>query len=183
MSRPDGVVTAVSRSSRYTFTKPVQDAIRLVAGSGVEGDVHAGPTVRHRSRMRREPGAPNLRQVHLLQSELHAELQSQGFAVGPGDIGENVTTRGVDLLGLPTGTRLLLGDEAVVEVTGLRNPCIQLDRFAPGLTGAVLARDEAGALVRKAGVMAVVLADGQVRPEDAVQVILPSPPHVPLAPV
>ena len=126
----------------------------------MRGDAHAGGTVRHRSRVRKDPTAPNLRQVHLLHRELFDELAAQGFAVGPGDIGENVTTAGVDLLGLPVGTRLHLGDEAVVDLTGLRNPCAQLDDFQPGLMAAVLDRAEDGSLVRKSGVMSVVVAGG-----------------------
>jgi MOSC domain-containing protein YiiM len=149
----------------------------------VEGDAHLGKTVKHRSRVARDPSQPNLRQVHLIHAELHDELQATGFAVSAGQMGENVTTRGLDLLGLPTGTRLRLGKTAVVEVTGLRNPCIQLDRFQPGLMAAVLERDEHRALIRKAGVMAIVLADGEVRPGDSIVVELPPAPHRSLEPV
>lgn len=177
------VVTAVSRAAGHTFSKQTQHTIRLRAGLGVEGDAHQGRTVRHRSRVARDATRPNLRQVHLVHAELHDELRAQGFAVAPGDIGENVTTRGLDLLALPAGARLRLGEAAVVEVTGLRNPCVQLDRFQPGLMTAVLDRDERGRLVRKAGVMAVVLAGGDVRPGDPIAVELPPPPHVPLEPV
>jgi MOSC domain-containing protein YiiM len=179
----DGTVAAVSVSAAHTFSKPNAPRIRLVAGLGVEGDAHAGVTVKHRSRVARDPSQPNLRQVHLVHAELHDELRGAGFTVAPGDIGENVTTRGVDLLAFPTGTRLRLGPQAVVEVTGLRNPCVQLDRFQPGLMAAMLGRDAAGALVRKAGIMAVVLAGGEVRPGDAVRVELPPGPHRPLQPV
>jgi MOSC domain-containing protein YiiM len=178
-----GVVAAVSRSGSHTFSKPSSSMIRLVAGLGVEGDAHAGTTVKHRSRVRRDPSQPNLRQVHLVHAELHDELAAAGFVVRPGDIGENVTTRGVDLLGLPTGTRLRLGRDAMVEVTGLRNPCIQLDAFQDGLMAAVLGRAEDGSVVRKAGVMAVVVLGGEVRPGDPVEVLLPDEPHVPLIPV
>ncbi|HEX6747271.1 MAG TPA: MOSC domain-containing protein [Longimicrobium sp.] len=176
-------VTAVSVSPAHTFSKPNADVIRLLAGLGVEGDAHLGVTVKHRSRVARDPTQPNLRQVHLVHAELHDELRDAGFTVRPGDMGENVTTRGVDLLALPTGTRLRLGDEAVVEVTGLRNPCVQLDRFQPGLMSAVLDRDEHGELVRKGGIMAVVIAGGRVRPGDAIRVELPPGPHRPLQPV
>jgi MOSC domain-containing protein YiiM len=179
----DGIVTAVSLGAGHAFSKQPHPAIRLVAGHGVEGDAHAGATIKHRSRVARDPTQPNLRQVHLLHAELHDELCGRGFHLAPGDIGENVTTRGVALLALPAGTRLHLGGGAVVEVTGLRNPCAQLDGFAPGLTAAVLDRDEHGALVRKAGVMAIVLTGGEVRPGDAVRVELPAAPHHPLAPV
>jgi MOSC domain-containing protein YiiM len=178
-----GLVVAVSSSPVHEFSKGSHDVVRLLAGLGVEGDAHAGTTVQHRSRVARDPSAPNLRQVHLVHAELHDELRERGFDVQPGDMGENVTTRGVDLLALPTGTRLRLGAEAVVELTGLRNPCVQLDRFQPGLMSAGLDRDEHGGLVRKAGVMAVVLAGGEVRPDDVVRVQLPAGPHLPLAPV
>jgi len=178
-----GTVQAVSCSPTHTFAKPNQKSIRLLTGSGVEGDAHLGETVKHRSRVARDPSQPNLRQVHLIHAELHDELRAAGFAVSVGQMGENVTTRGIDLLGLPTGTRLRLGKTAVVEVTGLRNPCIQLDRFQPGLMAAVLSRDEHGALIRKAGVMAIVLADGEVRPGDPIIIELPPAPHRSLEPV
>jgi MOSC domain-containing protein YiiM len=179
----DGVVTAVSRSARHTLTKPNQDNIRLLAGLGVEGDAHSGTTVKHRSRVARDPSQPNLRQVHLVHAELHDTLKQQGFAVAAGQMGENVTTRGIDLLGLPTGARLRLGDTAIIEVTGLRNPCAQLDRIQPGLMGATLERAADGSLIRKAGIMAVVLKGGDVRPGDPIRVELPADPHRLLAPV
>ena len=178
-----GVVTAVSRAADHTFSKINVPHIRLLAGLGVEGDAHLGRTVQHRSRVARDATQPNLRQVHLIHGELLDELRAQGFDVVPGVLGENVTTRGVDLLGLPTGAQLRLGNEAVVEVTGLRNPCVQLDRFQPGLMAAVLDRGEEGNLVRKSGVMAVVRAGGDVRPGDSISVDLPAPPHSPLQPV
>jgi MOSC domain-containing protein YiiM len=178
-----GIVTAVSRSATHSFTKPNTGSIRLVAGLGVDGDAHRGATVKHRSRIAKFGGTPNLRQVHLMHAELFDELREAGFAVSAGQMGENVTTAGVDLLGLPTGTRLHLGGEAVVEVTGLRNPCRQLDNFQPGLMAATLDRDANGNLVRKAGIMGIVLADGEVRPGDAIQVELPPEPHQPLEPV
>lgn len=179
----DGTVAAVSRSPEHTFGKAPRDGIRLLAGLGVEGDAHLGETVKHRSRVARDPTQPNLRQVHLIHGELHDELRAAGFTVAPGEMGENVTTRGIALLALPAGTRLRLGDEAVVEVTGLRNPCVQIDRFQPGLMAAVLDRDAHGGLVRKAGVMGVVLAGGDVRPGDAIRVELPPEPHRALEPV
>lgn len=176
-------VIAVSRGPRHAFSKAPALAIRLVAGLGVEGDAHAGQTVKHRSRVARDPTQPNLRQVHLIHAELFDELAGQGFDLGPGDIGENVTTRGVDLLALPEGARLRLGEAAVVEVTGLRNPCLQLDRFAPGLMRACLGRDADGQPVRKAGVMGVVLVGGETAPGDTVAVELPAGPHRRLRPV
>ena len=175
-----GTVTAVGRNATHTFEKPTGDGIRLLAGLGVEGDAHMGETVKHRSRVRQDPTRPNLRQVHLIHAELHEELRAAGFDVPAGGMGENVTTRGIDLLGLPTGTTLHLGDTASVQVTGLRNPCKQLDDFQPGLMQAVLGRDEAGNLVRKAGIMGVVLAGGEVRPGDEVRAVLPPGPHHPL---
>jgi MOSC domain-containing protein YiiM len=172
-----GVVTAVSRSRGHSFSKPNELFIRLVAGLGVEGDAHLGQTVKHRSRVRADPTQPNLRQVHLIHGELHDELRAAGFDVAPGEMGENVTTRGLDLLGLPAGARLHIGDEAVVQVTGLRNPCVQLDRFQPGLMAACLARAADGSLIRKAGIMSIVLTGGDVRPGDPIRVELPSGPH------
>lgn len=174
------VVVAVSRSASHTFSKPNAASIRLVAGLGVEGDAHAGETVKHRSRVARDSSQPNLRQVHLVHAELIEELRESGFRVAPGDMGENVTTSGIDLLGLPTGARLQLGASAVIEVTGLRNPCAQLDAFQDGLMAAVLDRDSEGNLVRKAGIMAVVISGGEVRPGDRIAVELPPPPHRPL---
>lgn len=176
-------VVAVHRSDSHSFSKYPEDAITLVEGLGVDGDAHAGTTVKHRSRVKRDPAAPNLRQVHLLQSELFDELVAQDHAVFAGDLGENVTTRGIDLLALPAGTLLQLGAQAQVEITGLRNPCSQIDRFQPGLTAQVLDRDANGAVVRKAGVMAVVRRGGRVQAGDAIVAQLPQPPHRPLEPV
>jgi len=178
-----GSVVAVHASGGHTMSKPARESIRLLAGLGVEGDAHMGETVKHRSRVARDPSQPNLRQVHLIQAELHDELRSTGFDVAPGAMGENITTRGIDLLGLPTGARLRLGTGAVVEVTGLRNPCEQLDGLQPGLMGAVLGRDDQGALIRKAGVMGIVIAGGTVLAGDPIEVELPALPHVALAPV
>jgi MOSC domain-containing protein YiiM len=181
--RLSGIVTAVSRSGTHTMRKPNEESIQLLAGLGVAGDAHQGETVKHRSRVKRDPTQPNLRQVHLIHAELHDELRDAGFTVSAGEMGENITTRGVDLLKLPAGARLLLGDTATVEVTGLRNPCAQLNGIATGLMAATLDRDEVGNLVRKAGVMGVVLSGGEVRPGDAIRVELPSAPHQPLEPV
>ncbi len=176
-------VVAVSRSPRHRFTKDVVDSVLLVEGHGVEGDAHAGATVQHRSRKRWNPQLPNLRQVHLLHAELLDDLRVQGHDVSPGSVGENVTTRGLDLLALPAGALLRLGRDAVVEVTGLRNPCVQLDRFSDGLMEATLRREADGALVRLAGVMGVVRTGGEVRPGDGVTVELPAGDLVPLKPV
>ena len=178
-----GRVAAVSRSASHSMVKGNAEAIRLLEGLGVEKDAHAGVTVKHRSRVARDPNQPNLRQVHLVHAELHAELRQSGLDVAPGEMGENVTTEGVDLLGLPTGARLRLGDEAVVEITGLRNPCAQLDKIRPGLMKATLDKDEHGNLIRKAGIMGVVIAGGLVRQGDPIAVELPPEPYRPLEPV
>jgi len=179
----EGKVIAVSLSQGHSFSKPNQARIVLLAGLGVEGDTHAGEKVQHRSRVAKDPNQPNLRQVHLIHAELHDELQAAGFDVSAGQMGENITTRGLDLLGLPSGTHLHLGDNAVIEVTGLRNPCEQLDNFQQGLMKAVLDRDAQGNLVRKAGVMGIVLTGGEVRVNDTIRVELPPEPHQPLKPV
>ena len=176
-------VIAVSRSATHTVTKRNCAGIRLEAGLGVADDAHRGVTVQHLSRIARDPTTPNYRQVHLIHAELFEELAKSGFEIEAGLMGENVTTRGVDLLALPTGARLRLGADAVVEVTGLRNPCLQLDGIAPGLMAATLARDAAGELVRKAGVMGIVIAGGEVRPGDAIEIELPRAPHRVLVPV
>jgi MOSC domain-containing protein YiiM len=176
-------VIAVHRNETYTFSKPTRASIRLIAGLGVEGDAHCGATVKHRSRVERDPTRPNLRQVHLIHYELFDELRAAGFSVTPGDIGENVTTRGIDLLSLPAGTLLRLGADAIVEVAGLRNPCYQLDDFQKGLMAATLDRDASGRLIRKAGIMAIVRHGGEVRAGDAIGVELPPAPHQPLRPV
>ncbi len=176
----DGVVVAVSRSETHKFSKLNQASIQLLTGLGVEGDSHMGKTVKHRSRVAVDPTQPNLRQVHLIHAELHDELQAAGFEVAAGQMGENITTRGIDLLSLPTGTKLYLGNTAVVELTGLRNPCTQLDRFQSGLMTAVLGRDEQGNLIRKAGVMGIVVVSGKVNPNDSIHIELLPPPHQPL---
>jgi MOSC domain-containing protein YiiM len=176
-------VVAVSLRAGHHFSKTPSLGIRLLAGLGVAGDAHMGETVKHRSRVRKDPTQPNLRQVHLIHAELFCELRAKGFVVHPGELGENVTTSGIDLLALPTGARLHLGASAVVEITGLRNPCIQIDKFQQGLRAATLDRDAEGNLIRKAGIMAIVIADGDVRPGDAIRVAMPAAPHRPLQPV
>jgi MOSC domain-containing protein YiiM len=179
----NGIVEAVAKAPRHQLGKRVVSDIQLFAGLGVGGDAHAGVTVKHRSRARVTPDASNLRQVHLIHAELFDELATQGFAVGAGVMGENVATRGIDLLDLPRGTRLKLGDTAVIELTGLRNPCAQLDQHQPGLMKATLEKRADGTLVRKAGVMAIVLHGGNVRNGDPIAVTLPAEPHVRLEPV
>lgn len=177
------IVVAVCASAGHSFSKARCESINLLTGLGVEGDAHLGVTVKHRSRVAADPSQPNLRQVHLLQAELFDELAEQGFDVEPGGVGENITTRGIDLLGLPRGARLRIGEAAVVEITGLRNPCKQLDNFQSGLMKAVLDRDDAGALVRKAGVMAVVITGGLVKAGDGIGISMPAVPHLKLEPV
>ncbi|MEU1404548.1 MOSC domain-containing protein [Streptomyces sp. NPDC005728] len=173
-------VTAVSSNGEYSFTKPNRESITLLTGLGVEGDVHAGVTVKHRFRVAQDPTQPNLRQVHLIHEELFEDVAESGFRVGAGDLGENITTRGIDLLGLPTGALLRIGDDAIVEVTGLRNPCAQIDTFQRGLLKEVVARGDDGRVLYRTGVMGVVKAGGVVRAGDLIAVELPETPHRPL---
>ena len=175
-----GRVIAVARDGEHRFSKKTTTAIKIVAGLGVEGDAHQGRLVQHRSRVRVDPSQSNLRQVHLIHAELFDELLSKDFRVRPAELGENITTRGIDLLALPRGTVLRIGDEAVLEVTGLRNPCHQIEQFQPGLLAAVVERRADGQLIRKTGIMTIARAGGTVRPGDPVEVELPSLPHVPL---
>jgi MOSC domain-containing protein YiiM len=172
-------VLAVASSPVHGFSKQRRESITLLAGLGVEGDAHLGETVKHRSRVRANPNQPNLRQVHLMHQEMLEEMRAQGFPLEPGDIGENITTEGLDLLALPEDTVLRIG-QAAIRITGLRNPCTQLDGFQPGLMRALLGRDAQGGLVRKSGIMGVVLEGGTVRPGDAVVVELPEGEHRPL---
>jgi MOSC domain-containing protein YiiM len=170
-------VEAVFKSNTHTMSKLEQAQIMLLEGLGVEGDPHMGVTVKHRSRVAIDTSQPNLRQVHLIHAELHNELQTRGFTIQAGQMGENITTQGIDLLELPKGTKMFLGESAILEITGLRNPCTQLDGLQNGLMNAVLDRDEAGNLIRKAGIMGVVLITGEVKPGDAIRVELPPMPH------
>lgn len=178
-----GRVVAVSLRAGHHFSKTPALSIHLREGLGVDGDGHLGATVQHRSRVRKDPTQPNLRQVHLIHAELFDELGAKGFVVHPGELGENITTSGLDLLALPTGARLHLGTSAIVEITGLRNPCVQIDDFQKGLMAATLDKDADGRLVRKAGIMSIVIAGGDVRPGDTISVDLPKAPHRPLQPV
>ncbi len=174
-----GTVVAVSTNSSHSFSKSNRVKIKLLAGLGVEGDAHSGKTVQHRSRVGKDPTQPNLRQVHLIHAELHEELNKAGFDILPGQMGENITTRGIDLLKLPTDTRLRI-KKAIIQVTGLRNPCAQLDNFQPGLMAAVLDKDENGCLIRKAGIMGIVIAGSAISAGDTIEVELPSQPYRPL---
>lgn len=173
-------VVSVSKSGEHRFSKRVADRITVIEGLGIEGDAHAGDRVQHLSRVRADPTQPNLRQVHLIQSELFDELREKGFDVGPSDLGENVTTVGIALLALPRGTILEIGSDVALEVTGLRNPCAQIDGFRKGLLAAVLDRGPNGELIRKAGIMTVVLKGGEIATGDAIVVRLPPEPHLPL---
>jgi MOSC domain-containing protein YiiM len=181
----DGVprVVAVSFRRGHHFSKTPQLSIRLIEGLGVEGDGHMGATVKHRYDARRDPTRPNLRQVHLIANELFDELRDKGFAIAPGDLGENVTTSGIDLLALPTGTRLRLGTRATIKLTGLREPCVLMDKFQNGLKAATLDKDADGRLVPKAGIMGIVITGGDVRPGDPIRIEPPQGPHRPLLPV
>ena len=180
---PPATVLAVSRDPGHHFSKPAVDEIVLLDGLGVQGDAHLGVTVQHRSRVAADPAQPNLRQVHLIQAELHDELREQGFAIAAGQLGENITTQGLDVLALPRATVLRIGPAAIVEVTGLRNPCAQIDRFRPGMLERVVGRDDDGNLIRRAGIMGVVRVGGRVRPGDVIRVHLPPRPHESLDPV
>ena len=175
-----GRVASLSLSESYSFEKRRVAQVRLKEGLGVDGDIHCGQTVRHRSRIATDPTQPNLRQVHLIPMELLRELMAAGYDVWPGRLGENVTTEGLDLLALPAGTRLTLGEDAIVELTGLRNPCPQLNDVGPDLMRRLASRNEAGELIRRAGVMAIVRAGGLVRAGDEIRVALPPEPHVPM---
>ena len=173
-------IRALSKSEKYTFHKYNCEQIKLLKGLGVEGDIHMGKTVKHRSRVARDPSQPNLRQVHLIHSELLEELKEKGFIVKPGELGENITTEGIDLLGLSRGTILEMGETAKIEITGLRNPCKQLNTFQPGLLKEVLDKDEEGNLIRKSGIMGIVLEGGVVNVNDKITIKIPDGPHIPL---
>jgi len=178
-----GHIVAVAKDGEHRFSKQPVAQLRILAGLGVEGDAHQGVTVKHRSRVAANPTQPNLRQVHLIQDELFEELRRKGFSVGPADLGENITTHGIDLLALPRGALLRIGAEVVLEVTGLRNPCIQIERFQPDLLAAVLDRGPAGEVIRKVGIMTMARSGGVIRPNDPIEVELPVPPHLALEPV
>ncbi|MBJ7553228.1 MOSC domain-containing protein [Marinomonas spartinae] len=175
-----GRVVSLSKDKVHQFSKKVVDSLSILEGLGVEGDAHCGKTVKHRSRVAVDPAQPNLRQVHLIHSELLDELQNKGFDVTAGTMGENILTEGIDLLSLPQNTLLKIGKDVELRVTGLRNPCAQLDNYQEGLTKAVLDRNEKGELIRKAGIMTVVVRSGVVTLQDAIEVILPPKPHLPL---
>lgn len=170
-------VIAVSRSEKHIFSKENTESINLIYDFGVEGDAHAGKTVKHTYLAKKDPARKNIRQIHLIQTELLSELRSKGFSVCPGQLGENITTQGIDLLNLPTGSKLHIGKEAVVELTALRNPCIQIENFQKGMLKEVVGRDPQGKLIRKAGVMGIVTIGGYVKPNDIINIELPDLPH------
>lgn len=175
-----GKVISLSLSSKHTFSKANQETVELITGLGIKGDAHMGKMVKHRSRVAKDPTQPNLRQVHLIHSELHQDLKQQGFQIMPGDMGENITTLGINLLDLPKDTILEIGKTARIQITGLRNPCHQLDKFQSGLMKAVLGRDTAGNLIRKAGIMGIVLKGGKISVGDSIKIYLPNPPFIKL---
>ena len=176
----NGVVEALSLSNAHTFSKQRQSSLTILEGLGVKGDAHAGKHVKHRSRVKRDPSRINLRQVHLIHAELLDELNAQTFHVNAGDLGENITTRHINLLALPENTRLHIGKQVVLRVTGLRNPCQQIEAFQAGLLVAVLPRDASGNITRKAGIMTVVETGGVIYEQDTIRAKLPPPPHNPL---
>ena len=176
-------VIALSISPQHTMHKFARPSVMLIEGIGVEGDAHAGEKVKHRSRVAKNPDQPNLRQVHLVAQELIEQLQKDGFPVVAGIMGENITTQGIDLLALPENTTLVFGSAATIKITGLRNPCAQLDGIKPGLMKAVLDTDEEGNLIRKAGVMATVIAGGVINVGDPISIVFPPEPHQRLKPV
>jgi MOSC domain-containing protein YiiM len=177
------IVLGVFVSDKHSFSKYRRESINLLERLGVEGDAHCGKLVQHLWDAKKDPLRPNFRQVHLIHSELLDEVNARGFNVLPGDLGENITTRGIDLLGLPTGARLQIGEDAVVEVTGLRSPCVQINTFQEGLLEAVIERRKSVGLIRKTGVMSVVIRGGVIRNGDAIEVRLPDGPHERLAPI
>jgi MOSC domain-containing protein YiiM len=176
-------VKSVSARGGHGLGKHVCAEIEVIAGQGVKGDAHCGVTVKHRSRVAKDPSQPNLRQVHLIHAELLDELATRGFSVGPGELGENVLTRGVDLLALSAGTKMLFPSGAVLQITGLRNPCVQINGHSPGLMNALLDRADDGSLIRKGGVMAIVLSAGHICAGDSVTFLSSDGPHQSLEPV
>jgi MOSC domain-containing protein YiiM len=180
LAMADGTVIALAKAPDHGFSKRAAGEIRIIAGLGVEGDAHQGAKVKHLSRVAADPSQPNLRQVHLIHAELFDELSAKGFNLTHAQLGENITTRGIDLLGLPRGTLLRLGTEVVLEVTGLRNPCAQIENFRKGLLAAVLDRGAHGEIVRKTGIMAIALTGGTIRIGDPITAEFPPPPHLPL---
>ena len=178
--RLPGTVLSVSRDDKHRFSKPTVSSIRLVAGFGVEGDSHAGATVQHLYEKKRNPSAPNLCQVHFMAAELFDDLVPTGYTVAPGELGENVTTEGINLMSLPLGTQLHLGAQAVVSVTGMRSPCSLINGYQKGLMKQLIKTDAAGTVHRRGGIMGVVVRGGVVNPGDCIRVELPAGEQLPL---
>lgn len=176
----EGTVVSLSRSAKHRFSKKLEKRLRIVEGHGVEGDAHAGSTVKHRSRVAKDPNQPNLRQVHLIASELLEELSRKGFEIEAGDLGENILTVGIDLIALPKGTRLHIGVSVVLRITGLRNPCPQIEAFQEGLLSQMVEKTKDGSLILKTGIMSVVESGGEIIVGEAIQVELPAMPYVAL---
>lgn len=177
MDMKNGLVLSVNKSDAHTFSKYPADNITLLEGLGVQGDAHMGKTVKHRSRVKKDPTQPNLRQVHLIHKELFEELSQKGYQIQPGNMGENITTQNLDLLNLPKNTILKIGDNAQVQITGLRNPCKQLNDFQSGLMNELVFKDETGKIIRKSGIMGIVLTSGVIKPGDSIEVEYPPLPH------
>jgi MOSC domain-containing protein YiiM len=177
-------VVAVHRAPEYQFSKDTTDSITLLAGLGVEGDAHLGATVQHRSRVASDPNQPNLRQVHLVMSELLDEVRTAGTSIDNGQLGENITTSGIDLIGLPVGSVLRIGPDALVALTGLRNPCKQIRDVGEGVLKMMFVDGEEygrpGEQVGRTGVMGVVLTGGEVRSNDTIKIRYPAGPHTPM---
>ena len=174
-----GAVAAVHRSDEHTFSKATCESIELVAGLGVNGDAHQGAKVKHRSRVAANPDQPNLRQIHLVMSELLDEVNSAGHNVVAGQLGESITTTGIDLISLPVGSMLRIGDTALVALTGLRNPCPQIKSVGDGLMKMMFIDDQdnpEGPKIGRTGVMGVVIAGGIVAADDGIKIRFPAGP-------
>jgi len=171
----DGRVVGLARDGRNGFSKSAMDTICLIQGQGVEGDAHSGPFVRHRYLARRQPRLPNLRQVHLIPSELFEALRNAGYDLHPGDLGDNIATAGLDLETLPMGALLDLGSEACIELTGLRTPCVLIDRFRTGLKRQMVCSEPVAPRFR-CGVMSIVRTGGRLAVGDPIRVRLPPKP-------
>ena len=109
--------------------------------------------------------------------EILSELNDKGFSVIPGELGENITTQGIDLLSLPQGCQLHIGKTTIIELTALRNPCVQIENFQTGMLKEVISKDKQGKIMRKLGMMGVVLSGGHVQPNDEITIQLPEQPH------
>jgi len=172
-----GKVHSLSSSAQHSFSKHTTHQVEVIKGIGIKGDAHAGVKVKHRSRVAKDPNQPNLRQIHLIHLELLKELVAKGYTVNPGDLGENITTEGISILNLPKDTILKIGENVAIQITGLRNPCHQIDKFQKGLLKEVVGKNDAGDIIRMAGIMAIVLEGGMIKVNDEILVELPALPH------